>query len=55
LIRWKYVVDIVAIVVIGAICIKALEHGVNTAMVGVCCSIIAGIAGYVYGVKRSGG
>jgi len=55
LIRWKYVVDIVAIVVLGAICIKALEHGVDTVLVGTVCAIIGGIAGYVFKGSRRGG
>jgi len=52
LVRWKYVVDIVAIVVIGVICIKALEHGVDTTLVGAACAIIGGIAGYVFKASR---
>jgi len=46
-VSWEHLVDIVAIVVLGAICIAALEHGLNTVLVGAVCTIIGGIAGYV--------
>jgi len=51
-VSWGHLVDIVAIVVLGAICIAALEHGVDTVLVGAVCTIIGGIAGYVYKAAR---
>jgi len=54
LVKWEFVVDIVAIVVIGAICIKALDLGIDAALVGTVCAIIGGIAGYVFKGARAG-
>jgi len=53
-VSWEHLVDIVAIVTLGAVCIAALQHGIDTALVGAVCAIIGGIAGYVFKGFRGG-
>lgn len=49
----RTVVKVAAIVSLTVICVSAIMHGVDSALVGAISAIIGGIAGYTVGRGRS--
>jgi hypothetical protein len=55
LIDGSTLVKLAAIVSLTVICVTALLHGIDSALVGTVSAIIGGIAGYEFGKHTTGG